>query len=358
MNERGTRVKARCMAAAGQTIALVAFLLCSPAPTFSQGTTVEPIVIGHIDELQSTILGEARRLEIHLPSGYVSGTDAYPVLIVLDGGDFFRYMASIPDAIAPNYVPPMIVVGLPNTERNRDLDPTDASLGEAGIGVTRFQRFLAEELLPFLDGKYRTVSYRILAGHSLAGAFTLHTLFRRPELFNAYIATSPSLRSESMRIPMQRAMQETRSLATQNRFAFLSAGDREGADFISPLREMVESMTVWGSGNLTVGLEVYDNEGHVPLSGFHEGLRTLFHDWFPYDAFLSADWPALSRHYSRLSERYGYTVTIPSSIGSSAANRILQAGDTAMAVRAYRDLTAVYPQHEGILQRLRDLTGR
>ena len=47
------------------------------------------------------------------------------------------------------------------------------------------------ELIPKIEGQYRTQPFRIFAGHSLGGLFAVHTMLTRPDLFNAYIAVSP-----------------------------------------------------------------------------------------------------------------------------------------------------------------------
>lgn len=62
------------------------------------------------------------------------------------------------------------------------------------FGGEDFQRFIAEELVPFIDERYSTApGERIYFGHSAGGGFGLYTLFRRPELFQHYIISSPSL---------------------------------------------------------------------------------------------------------------------------------------------------------------------
>ena len=85
----------------------------TPASTDEQ----ENIVIGKRTKMYSEILGEWRPLEIYLPDDYENSTDPYPVMVVLDGDWAFNYMVSLVDMISPNYLPRMIVVGLPNTDR-------------------------------------------------------------------------------------------------------------------------------------------------------------------------------------------------------------------------------------------------
>jgi hypothetical protein len=91
----------------------------------------------------------------------------------------------------------MIVVGVLNTERSRDMThnqpvPAHARYANAG-GADRFLKFLAEEAVPGIEKRYRTLPERTLVGHSLSGMLTVYALLTRPDLFSGYIAISPSL---------------------------------------------------------------------------------------------------------------------------------------------------------------------
>jgi predicted alpha/beta superfamily hydrolase len=47
------------------------------------------IVVGETVTIASEVLGEDRRVRVHLPEGYGDGEDRYPTLFVLDGRDHF-----------------------------------------------------------------------------------------------------------------------------------------------------------------------------------------------------------------------------------------------------------------------------
>lgn len=152
-------------------------------------------VIGERFEFKSDILDEKRTIQMYLPDNYLDSEEAYPVLVVLDGEMLFQYCVSIVDLMSPNHLPRMIIVGLPNTDRNRDVFAPEKEQVAAEAGTRRFLRFLREELLSDIEKLYRALPYRVLMGHSLAGLFTVYTLIEEPGLFEAYIATSPSLRA-------------------------------------------------------------------------------------------------------------------------------------------------------------------
>jgi predicted alpha/beta superfamily hydrolase len=323
-------------------------------------STPEPIVVGHVEHLWSQVLGEDRPLEIRLPGGYEEETETYPVLVVLDGGSSFSYLASLLDNLAPYHLPEMILVGLPNTHRERDLDPVDASVGEAGEGALRFQGFLEEELIPYLDRRYRTVPIRVLAGHSLAGSFVLQALFSPRSSFQAFVATSPSLQSQPRAIALRARMEQGTPYSGGERFVLLSAGSRETSGLLVAVRDLAEELERRGRGSWGWHVEFreYEGEGHVPVLGFYEGLRVFFEGWFPFEAFEEGDWTVLAKHYEELSARFGYHVRIPLAIGTTLANRILQTGDTLSALEGFRRLAEERPDEESLQRRIEELTAR
>ncbi|MGC1205231.1 MAG: alpha/beta hydrolase-fold protein [Flavobacteriaceae bacterium] len=159
------------------------------------------ITIGKTLKIHSEILNEDRNLEIYLPKSYEKSDKTYPVLYLLDSYLNFRHaVASAEFLNFDDRIPEMIIVGIKNTHRNRDLSPESPNLdqkererlGTVG-GADNFITFIEKELMPHIEGKFRTAPYKIISGHSLGGLFNVYTFFKHPELFNAYITISPSL---------------------------------------------------------------------------------------------------------------------------------------------------------------------
>lgn len=153
-----------------------------------------PIVLGERLSLASQRLGETRSIDIYLPPSYHDPSlqpQAYPVVYLLDAGADFRYFTTLMEKLAQGIpsVPELIVVGIESSERERDFV----------TGSKAFWDFVADELTPQLQSKYRCSDYRILVGHSLGGLAVITALCERPELFRAYIAHDPSLSGGIMR---------------------------------------------------------------------------------------------------------------------------------------------------------------
>ena len=151
--------------------------------------------------IQSSVLGETRRINVYTPPQYSASRAKFPVLYMPDGGldeDFPHVTRTVDSLIALRAIRPVIVVGIPNTQRRRDLTgPTrfhqDSAIAAHVGGSAAFRQFIASELIPQIDRRYRTTSERGIIGESLAGLFIMETFLNDPALFTHYIALDPSV---------------------------------------------------------------------------------------------------------------------------------------------------------------------
>jgi len=94
--------------------------------------------------------------------------------------------------LSMNRMPPVILVGIPNTQRYRDLLPWPRSEDRPGEGhATRFLEALHKEIFPFVEAEYRTQPYRIMVGPQAAAVFGVYTLLESPQTFQAFILNDP-----------------------------------------------------------------------------------------------------------------------------------------------------------------------
>jgi hypothetical protein len=176
-------------AAEGQTTAVAA-----PA--------ADPIPPHHALTIESAVLGESRVVNIYTPPGYDStAARRYPVLYMPDGGiaeDFPHVANAIDSLIGLGAIEPVLVVGIENTERRRDMTgPTsvasDSTIAPRVGGSAAFRAFIRDELMPQIKRRYRTSGETAIVGESLAGLFVVETFLLEPGLFDRYLALSPSL---------------------------------------------------------------------------------------------------------------------------------------------------------------------
>lgn len=153
-------------------------------------------------DMVSKVLHESRHINVYTPPGYAAHPQAhYPVLYMPDGGldeDFPHVASDVDAAIRAGDMRPMIVVGIANTQRRRDMTgPTqvesDRRIAPQVGGSRQFRAFIADELMPQVRRRYRTNGHTAIVGESLAGLFVMETFLDRPKLFDTYIALSPSL---------------------------------------------------------------------------------------------------------------------------------------------------------------------
>lgn len=196
------------------TLAVTAFLVAAPislgAQTSEETTEAiaaesgEPLVMGRTYSMKSSILGTDRRLTVRLPAGYEKQSeDKFPVVYVIDGGpeQDFPHIAGIMQSRELNWsFKPFILVGVETVNRRYQITPPasdpegyEKTLGAKPGGSDDFRKFLREDVMPWVNARYRTADQNAVIGESLGGLFVVETLLKDPTLFDDYIAVSPSL---------------------------------------------------------------------------------------------------------------------------------------------------------------------
>jgi predicted alpha/beta superfamily hydrolase len=188
---------------------VVVLTLLSSSPAHAQDQGHSPYVVADVIVIHSKILNEDRKISVYNPDD-VGGNvlPAYPVLYLLEENDMpmvsgtIKYLSSYNEQL-----PAMLVVGIDGgNDRIRDQTPTHALYDNMGKldtsadswlkssgGGDEFLQFVREEVMPYIERHYHTAPFKILEGHSVGGLMSLYTLVAHPDMFNAYIAVSPSL---------------------------------------------------------------------------------------------------------------------------------------------------------------------
>ncbi len=298
-----------------RVVAIVVSLLAGTGGAAAQ----DPLTMGEVFAIDSKVMSERRQVIVWTPPGYAIGTASFPVLYLTDAERQFGHTVTTVEFLSRNgRMPPMIVVGVFNTDRTRDLTPykdkeDDVQLPTAG-GADRFLRFIETELVPWVEGQYRTQRFRAFAGHSFGGLFAMHALATRPDLFNAIVAVSPSL-------PWRQGEAVTRidAMLTQQRTLkaslYVTLGD-EGAAMksgLDRLRTVLEEKA--GKGLRWDLVEMLDEDhGSIVLRSHYNGFEKVFDGWrLPRErnGTFKGGWKAVQAHYARLSDRLGWQVTPP-----------------------------------------------
>lgn len=162
---------------------------------------IDPIPVHDSFSIDSKYVNEKRVITVWTPPKYKENNDTLPVLYMPDGGikeDFPHIANTISKLIENKSIPPIILVGIENTERGRDLTGSseveeDAEYCPITDGAKNFRAFITDELVNEINERYSVTTEKGIIGESLAGLFVMETFFLKPDAFDFYIAMDPSL---------------------------------------------------------------------------------------------------------------------------------------------------------------------
>jgi len=239
------------------------------------------IKVGVKDSIQSILLNENRPLVVSLPKDYQNGNKSYPVLFVLDGNETGLLDAIV---VTRKLGAEMIIVAIPNTNRDRDMMPLSTPTYEVeNPQAENFLSFIGNELIPHIEKSYRTNGQRTLSGKSLSGLFVMYAFLEKPELFDNYIGNSAGWYAD-----MDSYFEILTEKSFQNKDRFngkrLFVGNSL-ADPFDPKKEVHNAMLEFSekvSSNLGDSVSfkyvTYDNYGHVPYPSFYDGLKYVLEE--------------------------------------------------------------------------------
>ncbi|MEG2101330.1 MAG: alpha/beta hydrolase-fold protein [Flavobacterium sp.] len=357
---------------------------------FAQSKT--KIEIGTIDSVFSKVLNENRKIWIHLPrSAQKTGfaKQKYPVVYLLDGDAHFTSTVGIIEQLSEingnTNCPEMIVVGITNTNRNRDLTPTHSdidlpfvpkNLSEQSGGGENFAVFLEKELIPYIDNKYPTAPYKTLIGHSFGGLTALNILTNHTRLFNSYVAIDPSMWWDHQNfLAVTTKKLETKNLS--NISLFMAAANtmdenmnivkvrRDTTVFTRHIRSILDFNDFLNKnkkGNLNYDYKYYndDNHGSVPLIATYDAIRFIFKFnqlklSIPEQInFNKTVFTKIEKHFAEVSKHLGYTVSVPESMVNTYAYQSLGKKDMELAGYLFKLNVANYSQSPNVYDSLGD----
>ncbi len=310
-----------------------------------QAQTDDKIVLGKNDKIHSTILGEDRRVMVYVPGGETNifTRKKYPVVYLLDGdAHFYSVVGMIQQLSSVNgntICPEMIVVGIPNTNRTRDLTPThvdvdlpymDSTSCKPSGGGEKFMAFIEKELIPHIDSLYPTQPYKMLIGHSFGGLTVMNALINHTHLFNAYVAIDPSMWWDKMRF-----LKTTKKALTDKKYAGvylylgiantmsdgmtlagLSKDTNPDNNHIRSILELDKHLKATKQNQLKYQSKYYNTDDHssVPLITEYDALHFIFgyykmrltmKDYTDTTTLLAGKY---QKHFEMVSKEFGYPV--------------------------------------------------
>ena len=198
--------------------------------------------------ISSKIVNEDRIINIWTPPKYKQSTDSLPVLYMPDGGikeDFPHIANTLAKLIEQKSIPPIILVGIQNTERKRDLTgPTEIEEDKKIAPVVgesqNFRNFIKNELIVEIDKRYRTTNKKGIIGESLAGLFVVETLELQPNLFDFYIAMDPALWwNDQFLVKKAKENFKNNPIEKETKFWFAGSNVQKETPFITELSNII-----------------------------------------------------------------------------------------------------------------------
>ena len=366
---------------------IAVFILLFTNGLQAQTTQIQPnqIVIGSKDIIHSKILNEQREVWVRVPisaSDTIYSKQRYPVVYLLDGDSHFSSVVGMIEFLSSNYFcPEMIVVGIPNTDRTRDLTPThmdswqfldfvpDSNFCKNSGGGEKFISFIEKELMPHIDSLYPTAPYRMLIGHSLGGLTVMNTLIHHTNLFNSYIAIDPAMSWDN-----QNLLKETKKSLANNTYSgvslFLGIANtmKVGMDTIKVKKDTTKSTghirSIFELRNylnnnkqnqLKFAYRYYSNDNHitVPLITEYDALRFIF-DYYQFNIFNFNDCKNIENLYENVSKHLGYKVKPPESMVNSLAYTYLSSNRFDEAIYLFKLNIVNYPESYNVYDSMGD----
>lgn len=180
-------------------------------------------------EIQSKVWNEPRNVQVYVPvvTGNVQmslkrANPMYRVMYFQDGGEYLKSAKAIEiqeSLVKERKIDPFIMVFIDSKERNKEYWASD-----------EYAKFLADEVVPEIDKRYRTVANRdgrALIGASLGGVTSLWAAMKYPQVFSRVGAQSASFWIDNSRVEKEL---EKLDPAVNNFKFYLDDGTLEGVE--------------------------------------------------------------------------------------------------------------------------------
>jgi predicted alpha/beta superfamily hydrolase len=326
----------------------------------------ENITIGSKHHIFSKTLNEERNFWIYLPPDYDNKKFApakYPVVYLLDAENNFHSYTGIQQSLAKGpyaMIPQMIVVGITNTNRTRDLTPTEGNrqaffdkskkMFQQSGGNKNFITFLETELRPYIDSHYRTSGYNVLNGHSFGGLTAVNILLHHTKLFNAYTIIDPSLWWDN-EIMIKKADSVFDKKDFENRSIYVAMANKISipqdttTDMARGIRKFEKLLIFKKPKNLRWAFKYYEDEDHgtIPIPAEYDGLRFIFKDHLVQVKEAVENPSLVTQQYEKLSRETGFPFLPTESYLDWMGNLCLEREKTDSALAFFLMAKSYYP---------------
>lgn len=242
-----------------------------------------PGLAGDYFKLESEKVARPFHIHVRLPEKYEESEGPYPVVYLLDGDVLFPILGAY--HLLLHYdepVPDAIVVGISygtfdrNNGNYRAVDYSTPPLddGNPQGGAFAFQAFLADELIPAVEARFKAdPSKRILVGQSRGAHFVLYSALTRPDLFWGRIASNPSLHPHK-----EFFFRDLSAIEPADSNLYFSRGSRDWENLRADTIELFEHFDAAGSTPWRLKTATMSGETHAAgiVNVYRDAMLWLF----------------------------------------------------------------------------------
>tara|TARA_B100000674_G_C37779578_1_gene886566 strand:- start:96 stop:1034 length:939 start_codon:yes stop_codon:yes gene_type:complete len=251
-------------------------------------------------------------------------------------------------------IPECILVTIPNTNRTRDLTPTNSTIGYDGKvnnsyqssgGGENFMQFITKELLPKIDSMYHTMDLRLFIGHSFGGLTTMQSFFSNSPSFDAYISMDPSTWWDDNLCVKQ--LDSINNFSETKAFFMTGANNNHLKEDTSSMRKTqieINKLLQVKAKNVRSSYRIYDNDNHnsVTFISLYDGLRFIFES-YRITMDVNASKEAFIKHFEQLSKEWEVEFKPNEFLINNAGYLLLDEGKQKNALDFFEWNVALFP---------------
>lgn len=233
------------------------------------------------ETIDSEKLGKSRQISIITPPSYEYESDRkYPVIYVLDGEYLLDpFNGTLQYGYYFDDLPEVILVGIHQGKNNdRIIDSKDDEDGLPTEKSANFYEFLATEVIPFINKNYRTVDYKVIAGHDATAGFLNFFLYKDNPIFDAYVSLCPDLAYE-----MENRLSDRLEIMKKPISYFQATSPADETSIYQRVKILDENIAKVENTNISyklLNLEGYSHYSMVPIA-IPQALYHIFKGYQP-----------------------------------------------------------------------------
>ena len=240
-------------------------------------------------------LNSERTIKIYIPESYKQdSTRVYPLALVLDAEYLFDiYVANSKLFALKDKAPEQIIVGIYQNQRNER--KTDCEVNANSMlteSSSKFYKFIKNELLNYIEDKYRISLFRTIVGNTITANFTNYFLVENENIFNAYINVNPSYSADISELFRGKIP----SLNT-NTYYYLNTGDYNGEQKDKTIESVYYILKNFENENFKYKYDVFD--GSTRISSIGQAISGAFAHIFEMYSSISRE--EFDEHIAKLS---------------------------------------------------------